>query len=129
MAKEYLVDVLLAANGVKKIDELSVQVHERIGSALNLPPTFDSINNGHIRSCWYILQEGFALLIPESNPIEYGWGDQEGDYYAHKELHLIPDVLHNTCRCKTGFKNKHCSFVKAEGRNAQTFFCTICKNI
>ena len=62
MAIENLVDVLLAANGVETFDELRVQVHKRTGSALDLPPTSDSIRNGHIRSSWYLLKEGFALL-------------------------------------------------------------------
>ena len=134
VAEEYLVNVLSSSNGVKTFDELRVQVHKKTDSALGLPPTSYSIRNGHIRRWWYLLKESSNLLTPEHercllNALEYGWEDQEGDLYANKQLHLIPDELCNTCRCKTGCKTKHCSCVKAEGSKCSDFcLCINCEN-
>ena len=108
VAEEYFINVLSASNGVKTFDEL--------------------------RRWWYLLKESSNLLTPEHercllNALEYGWEDQGGDLYANKQLHLIPDELCNTCRCKTGCKTKHCSCVKADGSKCSDFcLCTNCEN-
>ena len=134
-AEQYLVNVSSSTKGkVSTFDELRVLTYKRTGSALNLPPTSASVINGHIKRWWYLLKINSILLNPNRdsvmhNPLDYGWEDQEGDWYAKKELDLIPDELCNTCKCKTGCKNKRCLCVKADGSKCTDFcLCIDCQN-
>ena len=131
-AERYLVLTFSNPNAPEKtFDKLRCKVYKRKADVLSLPPTSNSIVNGHIRRWWYIYKKManlFSAEFDDLSPEDYGWSVEDGILLPEKSLKLLPDEYCTICSCKAGCKNKRCSCFK-DGMVCSEFCkCSSCQN-